>query len=239
MKTGAAIEHESSWKMTADCRDHCLAFLGSTASTCLIARRTFLMHHMWSAMNMLLWLTSCLVRSSVLILLSLRLYLTTRHHINELANFGLQVGLVTADCECGYSTNVDGSRSPYLFTDILESDFLHIRNISYDTDWRRQEFSVTAAAGRGLYGMNYTVANVVSNPIANLTQWTGPGQFGPDPGLQISVDSGIPIDGYVKVAEMNSAREDMLWGSYRAAMQLTNVSGTCAAFFWVWQYSVS
>jgi len=74
---------------------------------------------------------------------------------------------------------------------------------------------------------------VVSNPILDLNNWTGSGELGGDPGIQLIVDAGIPSNGYVQVAEMDSSREDMLWGSYRAAMKLTLVPGTCAAFFWV------
>lgn len=139
--------------------------------------------------------------------------------------------LVAADCECGYTATVDSST--FLFSDVLESDFMHIQDIAQDTDWRRQNFSVTDVVGRGPYGMNFTIDNVVSNPILNQTNWTGPGLLGGDAGLQLRVDGGIPANGYVQVAEMDSAREDMLWGSYRTAMRLTLTSGTCSAFFWV------
>ena len=150
-----------------------------------------------------------------------------------LGGIGSWVGLVGADCECGYTSPIDNATIPALFTDLIESDFLHIRNISLDTDWRRQEYNVTAAAGRGPYGMNFTIQNVVSNPILDANNWTGPGEFGANPGLQISVDGGIPANGYVQVAELDSAREDLLWGTYRAAMMLTLTPGTCSAFFWV------
>ncbi|KAG0648895.1 Lichenase [Hyphodiscus hymeniophilus] len=142
------------------------------------------------------------------------------------------LGLVTANCQCGYQLTINNSSTPSIFTDLIETDFLHLTNISKDTDWRRQEFPVTAAAGRGPYGMNFTIQNVISNPILNATNWTGPGEFGGDPGLQLIVDSGIPENGYVQVAEMDSAREDMLWGTYRTAMKLSLVPGTCSAFFW-------
>ncbi|KAG9242154.1 glycoside hydrolase family 16 protein [Calycina marina] len=141
---------------------------------------------------------------------------------------------VLAECECGYSTVVNGSVDTlsYVFTDVIEADFLHIRNISLDTDWRRQNFSFTPEQGRGPYGMNYTIDNVVSNPIDKPTDWSGPGVFGPNAGVQLSVSPGIPSDGYIKGAELNSAREDLLWGTYRAGLKLTRVSGTCSAFFW-------
>ncbi|TVY80537.1 Beta-glucanase [Lachnellula suecica] len=149
--------------------------------------------------------------------------------------FGFLVVPAVADCECGYTAPIGSASMPvsnFTFTDIIESDFVHIKNISLDTDWKRQSFAVTPAAGRGPYGMNYTVNNVISNPILDVNNWTGPGILGGDPGLQFTVDGGIPTDGYVKVAQMDSSRTDLLWGSYRASMQLTLTAGTCSAFFW-------
>jgi len=92
---------------------------------------------------------------------------------------------------------------------------------------------VTPEKGRGPFGMNYTIESVVSNPIVNHSQWVGPGMDGPNAGLQLMVDSGLPVSGYIKTAQMNSAREDLLWGTYRAGLKLTNIPGTCASFFWV------
>lgn len=142
-------------------------------------------------------------------------------------------GYATADCECGYSSSIGDSVEPYIFTDLIESDFLHISNISLDTDWRRQQFNMSAAAGRGPYGMNYSIEQVASNPILDGNTWSGNGEFGNDPGVQLTVSGGVPADGFVQTAEMDSAREDLLWGTYRAAMKLTLTPGTCSAFFWV------
>lgn len=81
--------------------------------------------------------------------------------------------------------------------------------------------------------MNFTVEDIVSNPILDPATWTGPGEAGGDPGAQFVVRGGTPSDGYVNVAQMNSVREDLLWGSYRASLKLTPFAGTCSAFFWV------
>lgn len=51
--------------------------------------------------------------------------------------------------------------------------------------------------------------------------------------MHFSVGGGIPANGYVPTSEMDSSREDLLYGTYRAAMKLTLTPGTCAAFFWV------
>jgi hypothetical protein len=174
------------------------------------------------------------IKSSSIATAQTRLVMCTKHMFLSLMCILIGMGtLAAASCECGYSSSIDGSASPSIFTDIIESDFLHIQNIALDTDWRRQEYNVTTEAGRGPYGMNFTIQNVVSNPILNESVWTGPGEFGPNPGVQLSVGGGIPANGYVQVAEMDSSREDLLWGTYRAAMQLTLEPGTCSAFFWV------
>lgn len=136
-----------------------------------------------------------------------------------------------ADCECGYTYSINGT--PYIVTDLLESDFSHVANISLDTDWTRQGFNITPAVSRGPYGESLQISQVISNPLANNFSYSGPSQLGGDAGLQLYVGGGIPSDGLVPVAEVNSVREDMLWGSYRAAMKLTLTPGTCGAFFWV------
>jgi hypothetical protein len=140
-------------------------------------------------------------------------------------------GVARGDCECGYQYAINGTS--YLFTDLLESDFRHIKNISLDTDWRRQEYNVTAAVARGPFGESPRLSQVFSNPLINASADSGAGVLGGDAGLELVVAGGIPSDGSVAVGELNSVRQDMLWGSYRAAMKLTNVPGTCGAFFWV------
>jgi hypothetical protein len=145
--------------------------------------------------------------------------------------FSTIMSKIKADCECGYSYLINGTS--YVFTDLLESDFLHLANISLDTDWTRQGFNVTPAVSRGPYGESLQISQVISNPLLNNFSFSGLSQLGGDAGLQLYVSGGIPSDGLVPVAEVNSVREDMLWGSYRAAMKLTLVPGTCGAFFWV------
>lgn len=84
-----------------------------------------------------------------------------------------------------------------------------------------------------MLGTNYTLPQVSINHILDPKNWTGPGELGGDPGLRMTVEAGVPADGYVKTGQVDSERTDMLWGTYRASMKLTAVNGTCAAFFWV------
>ena len=89
------------------------------------------------------------------------------------------VALVGAFCECGFSlnmlagtidaavptmsigpTNSTGLNSPianfldnsYVFTDLIETDAFHIKNIHDDTDWSIQNYNVSASSARGPYG---------------------------------------------------------------------------------------
>lgn len=58
-------------------------------------------------------------------------------------------------CECGYTAEIelgDWPSEEYLFTDVIESDFFHIRDVELDTDWSVQVYNVSAAAARGPYG---------------------------------------------------------------------------------------
>lgn len=135
--------------------------------------------------------------------------------------------LVQADCECGYTVN------SALYTDIIETDFLHLANITNDTDWQPQNYTVTPELARGPFGKNASISNVVANPLKSQYDWAGDGVNGGDAGLQLFVRGGVPQDGLIPMAELATARTDMLYGSFRAGMKVTGTPGTCGAFFWV------
>lgn len=137
------------------------------------------------------------------------------------------ITIVEANCECGYTV------SSTLYTELLETDFLHLPNITLDTDWAPQNYTVANHASRGPYGKNASINNVVTNHLQNEEAWVGNGLLGGDAGLQLWVRGGIPQDGLIPMAELASTRTDILYGSFRVAMKLTAIPGTCAAFFWV------
>lgn len=132
--------------------------------------------------------------------------------------------LVRSECECGYV--VDNT----LYTDLLESDFLHADSVT--GDWQAQEYTVTPDVSRGPYGKHASPNNVVSNPTKNKDDWSGEGTKGGDAGVQLIVRGGIPDDKLIPSAELVTIREDLYYGSYRTNMKLTGTNGTCAAFFW-------
>ncbi|KAI9765747.1 MAG: hypothetical protein M1840_007181 [Geoglossum simile] len=113
-----------------------------------------------------------------------------------------------------------------VFTDLVEANWLHVKNASLNTDWQSQEFSVTPQNSHGPYGRAARVSNVVSNPLKDRFSSTGPSVLGGDAGLQLWVRSKLEGD-LVSTAEIDTMRNDILYGSFRAAIKLTGVPGTC------------
>lgn len=129
-----------------------------------------------------------------------------------------------AACECGYQVTGDRGE-PWIFTQALESDFTKLSDLSEDSEWIRQQFNVTAEAGHGKYGKTFSLANITpqsSNPTLENDDGGG---------IELHVGSQVN-DGSITVAEIDTARLDLFWGSYRAGIKVTNVEGTCGAFFW-------
>jgi hypothetical protein len=73
--------------------------------------------------------------------------------------------------------------------------------------------------------------NIVTNPLKS-SGWSGPAEHGGDAGLELWV-RGNHAGGAVSGSELVSARDDMLLGSFRVGLKLSNSSGTCGAFFFV------
>jgi hypothetical protein len=150
-------------------------------------------------------------------------------------------------CACGYTVNSTNSSNPFApFTDFLETDFLHLYNLpdsidvpaSEDVGWAVQAYNNSPSSARGPYGKAAEIHNVVLNPLASREDWTGEGKLGGAPGLQIWVRGqknllGPVGDQMVRSGEIDSLRQDMRYGSFRVGMKMSDVPGTCAAFFWV------
>ena len=140
-----------------------------------------------------------------------------------------------ADCECGYAIKSDGGRA--VFSDLLESDFVHLdvtdRTQEYGKyGWAAQAFDMTKEEARGPYGELFTLDNVVSSTIPNAKVFDQIGNRGGDAGLHLSVGSKV-VNGMVTSAEMSTTDLHFFYGTFRAGMKLTDVPGTCSAFFWV------
>lgn len=150
-------------------------------------------------------------------------------------------------CECGYSINATNTSTPFaLFTDFLETDFLHLYNLPDSIDipaseavgWAVQAYNISPNASRGPYGKAAELDNVVLNPLPTRDDWAGEGKLGGAPGLQMWVRGEQDLlsqagNQMIRVGEINSLRRDMQYGSFRVGMKMSDVAGTCAAFFWV------
>jgi hypothetical protein len=76
------------------------------------------------------------------------------------------------------------------------------------------------------------VGNVMSNTIKDPDTFDGRGELGLDAGLLLVVQN-VMQDGMVPVAEIATTGLHYFYGTFRAGIKTTNVSGTCSAFFWV------
>jgi hypothetical protein len=136
------------------------------------------------------------------------------------------VRLVAGTCECGYSIQDPEGEGVIVFMDRLETDFGQLQTISQSQDWIAQKFTVSAEDGRGNYSKAFEPTNVAiqaSHPQDHPDQGHG---------LELRVSSTISNDA-IPGSEIDTKRLDLHWGSFRAGMKLTDVKGTCAAFFWV------
>jgi hypothetical protein len=98
-----------------------------------------------------------------------------------------------------------------MYTQHLETDFLHLYSLQDNPCWRPQEYNVTATDARGDEGKLATPLNIVPNPLPQWDSWNGSGVLDGDPGLRVWVNSTV-IDGMIPMGELASVRSDMLYG---------------------------
>ncbi|KLO88463.1 xyloglucan endo-transglycosylase-like protein [Fusarium fujikuroi] len=68
--------------------------------------------------------------------------------------------LVSGACECGYSIKNPQGESQIVFTDRLETKFSQLHSISEGHNWLAQNFTVSAADGRGNFSKAFLPNNV-------------------------------------------------------------------------------
>lgn len=143
---------------------------------------------------------------------------------------------VAGECECGYSITTGSDGTQHVFTDIHETDFIHV-DITGDGKggarhgWAPQGYNITSQESRGPFGESFDVQNAMSNTIKDPTTFTGRGTLGLDAGLLLVVKNVLPED-RVPVAEVSTTGLDYFYGTFRAGIKITDVPGTCSAFFW-------
>ncbi|KAF4333858.1 xyloglucan endo-transglycosylase [Fusarium beomiforme] len=138
----------------------------------------------------------------------------------------LTARLVFGACECGYSVPTPKGDGLVVFSDRLETNFSQLRTISEGHEWIAQEFTVSAKDGRGNFSKAFVPSNVDTRGTESLNDSDRAA------GLELRVGSEVSKDDAIPASEVDTARLDLHWGSFRAGMKLTDVKGTCAAFFW-------
>lgn len=145
---------------------------------------------------------------------------------------GLAQAQAQRSCQCGLSVaSRDNETDSWLFTEMIETDFSTVQDMTTMTDWVRQEYNVSAEDGRGEYGKAFVTSNVepmINNGVLG-DEASGRGEKRV---LGLKVNSSLSDDA-VPAAEIDSSRLDLHWGSYRTGMKVTGSNGTCSAFFWV------
>ena len=142
-------------------------------------------------------------------------------------------------CDCGYLVNTTAINStstaqPTIFSNILETDFLHLSSLTDTQGWVPQNYTVDSALARGPYGKNASLGNVITNTLQSPYDWAGTGAAdSDDAGLQLYVRAGAtaPINSLIGMSEIVTNRSDILYGSFRAGIKTTSINGTCSAFF--------
>ncbi|KAI1310965.1 glycoside hydrolase, family 16 [Xylaria venustula] len=148
----------------------------------------------------------------------------------------LLLGLANGDCECGYSMTTSSDGIQHVFTDLHETDFVHV-DITGDGNggpshgWAPQGYNISSQVSRGPFGESFAVRNVMSNTIKSPNMFKGPGTLGLDAGLLLLVRDVMQED-RVPVAELSTTGLDYFYGTFRAGIKTTDVPGTCSAFFW-------
>lgn len=150
-----------------------------------------------------------------------------------------QACLSSADCECGYrvsSSSTSQETTEYLlFTDAVQTDFRGMSSLDDSSDWKIKDLHLEYVPNKGRFGRLVEERNVVFNPAMDVSAGVnGPSQQGAnvDAGLQLIVRSELVEGNLVSSGQIQSIREDVRFGSFRAYMKSTPINGTCAASFW-------
>ena len=128
---------------------------------------------------------------------------------------------MAADCSCGYT--IDST----LFTSFLSADFTYPTNISTQTD------TVSPFSACGPYGKNAFVNNVIANTYSR-NERVRSRILDADAAVQLWVrgEKDVPEGSLIETAKI-ATREDLLYGSFRASIEVMDGPGTCTAFSWV------
>jgi hypothetical protein len=118
------------------------------------------------------------------------------------------IQLAFAACECGYLDSATG----LLWRESFTSDFVTDTSAALAANWQAQDWSDPPTPD-GI---------VMENTPDNVYEWTG----GPALAMQVSAWDGDKSNP-VLCAEIDSQRDDILYGTFRALMTVPSTPGVC------------
>ncbi|KAF3031289.1 hypothetical protein E8E12_001111 [Didymella heteroderae] len=110
-----------------------------------------------------------------------------------------------------------------------------MNSLDNSRDWKIKNLRLDYNPGNGRFGRIVEERNVILNPARDPSVAPdGPSLQGTDidAGLQLIVRSELAEGNLVSSGQIQSIREDVRFGSFRAYMRSTPIDGTCAASFW-------
>jgi hypothetical protein len=147
--------------------------------------------------------------------------------------------LGNANCECGYRVSYRGNSSTQastlFFTDAVQVNFRTLSTLEDSQDWKIKTYRREYVPDSDRFGKLVEAKNIIPNPLQNTSAgWSSPSLQGANvaAGLQLIVRAALTPDNLVSTAQIESVRDDIRFGSFRAYMKSTPVNGTCAASFW-------
>jgi hypothetical protein len=124
---------------------------------------------------------------------------------------------VSAYCECGYRVSSSSNKiASLLFTEAVQTDFRKLSSLNNSKDWEIKQLMLDAVPDMERLGRIVEDKNIILNAT----------------GLQLIVRSTLVEGDLVSTGQIQSNREDIRFGSFRAYMQTSPINGTCAASFW-------
>lgn len=128
--------------------------------------------------------------------------------------------------DCGFTLNDTLPDKSYaLFTDMIETDWVHISDVEEDTDWKPTTWNLSC-------NTHSMVENIRENPLSG-DGWQGQGQHWGRAGLQlIAPKPENKSHGITPQAYMRTKQANILYGTFRTAAHIPNVPGTFATFNW-------
>ena len=128
----------------------------------------------------------------------------------------------SADCECGYRISSHSSQiASLLFTEAVQTEFRELSSLDDSEDWKIKQLRLDAVPDMDRLGRIVEDKNIILNATV----------------LQLIVRSTLIEGNLVSTDQIQSTREDIRFGSFRAYMKTSPINGTCATSLWYHNYT--